>query len=727
MKSVIMNVFGWVINAGDISSLPPLERLSRQIFNFDCLVGLFLSLGATIFFLPNDLFGENGYSLFLAVFSGVFYAGSIWVASKGYYLPTVYVNLAAFYVLVATIPLHTKAWFEPLFLVPIGINAFLYLPNKGKLARIIFSLFAISGAFFFFAFLDLEALASTSIETLRPALIYGVSTLTFLIIGKMVALLILYQQTIKANEENEFRYQNLFENTYDGITLINDISTITDANKAARKLLGMKKGQKVFLPSMIHPDYLETYQKFLAKQQEEGFYSGLQTRIINLKGETRDIEINSVGIKDKHDHIIGSLDIFRDITENKKVVEALKESEKRFRRIFQVSAVGIVIIDMADWSMMLKNLRKEGMTDLRLLLKKNPEFLFSIYAKIKPQQCNQAFLEMVGASSMEELKKNIGKILQQDFVKEIIREAHAIMNGESHFEGELEIQPLNGPRRTVLYSVIYPPETEMNQAVYAIMDITAQKKVEQELEHHVEELTKANEELDSFVYKVAHDLRAPLTNVMGLINLAVDDEEVKGASTYLSLQKKSVERMDAFMRDIVDFTRNVRQEVSQVSVDLPQLVDEVLALQQETILGEKLKIYKEIDAAPFYSDPMRIRIILNNLISNAVRYSDPQKEESFVRIHAEIADEKCILVVEDNGKGIHEKYLEKVFHMFFRGDSKTNGSGLGLYIVKEMVEKLEAEVILESEWKVFTRFTIVFPNNEINKEDSKGLMEIKNG
>jgi signal transduction histidine kinase len=113
---------------------------------------------------------------------------------------------------------------------------------------------------------------------------------------------------------------------------------------------------------------------------------------------------------------------------------------------------------------------------------------------------------------------------------------------------------------------------------------------------------------------------------------------------------------------------------------------------------------------PFYSDYSRLLIVFNNIISNAVRYRDVWKKDSFLRIDIRATAEKAYICFSDNGVGIAEEYVDKVFKMFFRANADSKGSGLGLYIVKSAVEKLEGMIKVESKLGEGTSFTIEIPN-----------------
>jgi signal transduction histidine kinase len=122
------------------------------------------------------------------------------------------------------------------------------------------------------------------------------------------------------------------------------------------------------------------------------------------------------------------------------------------------------------------------------------------------------------------------------------------------------------------------------------------------------------------------------------------------------------------------------------------------------------KIISIDETFPLFSDAIRLSIIFNNLISNSIKYRHPRKEKSFFSVSIKVYSEKAVITVEDNGIGIGEKYLDKIFNMFFRATEKSEGSGLGLYIVKEALDKLKGCIKVESIINNGTKFIIEIPN-----------------
>jgi signal transduction histidine kinase len=226
-----------------------------------------------------------------------------------------------------------------------------------------------------------------------------------------------------------------------------------------------------------------------------------------------------------------------------------------------------------------------------------------------------------------------------------------------------------------------------------------QRRVEQELRIQNDELAKVNKEMDSFIYSVSHNIRSPLASVLGLLDLAVRDDQARDRffSEYFSMMNRSIKKLDDTLREILDYSRNARSEIQVEEIDVRQVIG--LNLEQLKYLSgfENMQVQiKVVQDEAFYADKARLSVILCNLISNSIKYRDPNKTENRLSISFLLANRTAELSVEDNGIGIAEEVLPNVFNMFFRGTEKSDGAGLGLYIVKESVSKLKGEVTIES-------------------------------
>ena len=224
-------------------------------------------------------------------------------------------------------------------------------------------------------------------------------------------------------------------------------------------------------------------------------------------------------------------------------------------------------------------------------------------------------------------------------------------------------------------------------------------------------LIKANGELDRFVYSTSHDLRAPLASVLGLINVINTTQHPTDVKKYLGMMKERIHTLDKFIKDITDYSRNNRLEIVKEKVHVRHLVEEIWEMLKYSPEAEN--IFMEVDLPPdlfMDTDKSRLKVILSNLISNSIRYHDVSKRDKYIRLRYQKEVGCFYLMVEDNGQGIDPQFHNRIFDMFFRANEASKGSGLGLYIVKETLEKLSGSIQLESTLGEGTTFKVVLPS-----------------
>lgn len=242
--------------------------------------------------------------------------------------------------------------------------------------------------------------------------------------------------------------------------------------------------------------------------------------------------------------------------------------------------------------------------------------------------------------------------------------------------------------------------------VERVMDLSSDELMESNLE-----LKKLNEEMDRFVYSTSHDLRAPLLSILGLLNIIESENNQYDIKGYLKLLRDSTVKLDRFISDIIDYSRNTRLEITCVEVDFSSLIDDSFKhLNYMPGCSTLLKLINIDEHAKLYSDDRRLSIVFNNIISNAIKYQKSDIEDSYVNIEAEITNTELRVEIADNGIGIEEQYLKNIFDMFYRASPEAKGSGLGLYIVQETLEKLNGSIEVESAIGEGTKFTVVIPN-----------------
>lgn len=252
---------------------------------------------------------------------------------------------------------------------------------------------------------------------------------------------------------------------------------------------------------------------------------------------------------------------------------------------------------------------------------------------------------------------------------------------------------------------------DQNKIIEAVEGAYKHYWIGKQLKLKNQELEKMNEELSRFVYSASHDLKAPVKTLLGLLNVTATEEEKK--DTMFHLFSKSIKQLDNVINGITDFYKNHNFNISLSKVDFRLLIDEALINVRNSLPMpfDDVDIQDTIqEDAPYVSDSFRVALLLNNLVSNAIKYQKAGTLDKWVRIIVFTDKKQAKIIVEDNGIGIPDEYQSKVYNMFYRANTQYPGSGIGLYIVKETVVKLGGSIKLTSQDGYGTRFEIVIPN-----------------
>lgn len=222
---------------------------------------------------------------------------------------------------------------------------------------------------------------------------------------------------------------------------------------------------------------------------------------------------------------------------------------------------------------------------------------------------------------------------------------------------------------------------------------------QKQLKHAFEELSRRNFELDQFLYKVAHDIRAPITSLKGLVHLMEQENISTELQGYLEHMKGSIRRLDGFIRNMYTYASIEQKPLNFEPLDFEALLEEVAYELQEPLNARNIKFeYKVLGKQqPFAGDKVRLHTILHNIISNSIQYIDEEKSQHEIKVEVQLLPRLAKIKITDNGVGIERHLQDKVFDMFFRGDERSKGAGLGLYIVKQIVAQLQGKIELKSE------------------------------
>lgn len=242
-------------------------------------------------------------------------------------------------------------------------------------------------------------------------------------------------------------------------------------------------------------------------------------------------------------------------------------------------------------------------------------------------------------------------------------------------------------------------------------DITIRVNALDQLKNQNKTLQKVNKELDSFVYSASHDLKAPLASIAGLISLVRREEDLQSRQVYYDMIERSIGRLDQFISDIIDYSRNARLEKEAEPVKFEEIIQEVFNdLEYMTGARDIQKIINVSQEVVFKTDPTRLKVIFRNLISNAIKYGCSHEGNDRIEVDCNVGSKKATICIRDYGPGISEAHRKKIFNMFYRADENGTGTGLGLYIVKETVAKLNGKIKLVTTEGEGSSFVVDIPN-----------------
>lgn len=486
-------------------------------------------------------------------------------------------------------------------------------------------------------------------------------------IGKIGRLI--HSAVLNALSSNTFRierskYEMLLNEASDAIYLVNLKGEITFANPSAHILFGYHDGELLgkSIDQLIasNSDVLTTFSSNII--EEKG--AVVQQEFIK-KDKTTFFGELSVRLFDDGSHQA----IIRDITKGIIEQRLLLERERKFKILVE-NAFDIIIVLSADFKIKFVSpaIKKILGYEMEEVLGAN----------------SNTFIEFRDRVAIKNLLKNHGITYAINDLKLI------------HKNGQIIHSEVN--------AVNFINEPLINGIIVNCHDISERIKTEQQL-------INTNYELDSFVYKVSHDLKAPLRSMLGLINLSQKENTDETVKLYLDMMVRSIHNMDVFIKDLTHFSRNSRMEVVRESINFHELItkiDNSLKFEENARI---IKIDYQINQNQlFYSDPSRIETIVSNLLSNACKYHRFDSNNPYINIKIDVSEIKVIIEISDNGSGIADEYHNKIFQMFFRASEKSQGSGLGLYIVKSAIDKLEGNITLHSIHGKESTFTVEVPN-----------------
>ena len=280
-----------------------------------------------------------------------------------------------------------------------------------------------------------------------------------------------------------------------------------------------------------------------------------------------------------------------------------------------------------------------------------------------------------------------------------------ISSGE-RWKGEMINKKKNGQLywESTSISPIKNKEGKITHYTAVKIDITRRKEAEEALEER-------NEELNTFIYKSSHDLRAPLASILGLINVSEMEVKDAEAAKYFSLIKDRILTQDKILSELLRVSRIygivLKPELLHPGTTIKEIIESSESSEEAANIRFK---FKDDHKKKIKTDTLLFMSIVQNIVSNAIQYKNTAVKKPHVRVKVTSMKSGINILVEDNGMGIEEEVQPHIYNMFYRGHEKAQGSGLGLYITKKAVEKLGGNIKLSSTEGKGSAFTVFLPS-----------------
>ncbi|WAC06093.1 MAG: PAS domain S-box protein [Methanoregula sp.] len=449
---------------------------------------------------------------------------------------------------------------------------------------------------------------------------------------------------------------------------------ITRFNHAFERLTGRTESEvigqhlQILFPDVSRNTSLDQIKKTLAGERWEV----VEIPILHVSSETRTVLWNSANIIDLDGKIISTIAQGTDITERKRAEDALRESETSYR-VLAGNLPGIVY---------------------RILLREDNRMIFF----------NDQLLELSGYFPEELTKGNICSIepyIHPDDLPRVLAAINKALDETAVFIVEYRFRHRDGGWRYFVERgrVVTDQDAVPLYIDGVIHDISESKEAQAQRELLIKELEQKNAELERFTYTVSHDLKSPLITIKGFAGL-IENDALKGDPLQL---KKDIHRINAaadtmqeLLSDILELARVGRVIAPPEKIPFGTIVHEAVDLLAGPLAERGVSVEIAPDLPVVNVDHARIREVMVNLIENAVKFSG-DRPDPVIRIGVDTTGDTPVFFVRDNGIGIDPRFLERIFNLFERLDPSMKGTGIGLTIVRRIIEVNGGKIWAESE------------------------------
>jgi len=523
------------------------------------------------------------------------------------------------------------------------------------------------------------------------------------------------KQAEDALKASELRFRSIIDVSPVPMALNDEEHNITFLNQAFIQTFGYTLEDIPSLSdwwSMAYPDpeyhkWVEySWQKELDRAKQTGTtFSPMEIKVKCKNGIDKTVLATATSISGSFtgNHLV----VLYDISERMLAEEALRNSEIRYRTLFNEAPFVVWEEDFSETKQYLEELRQKGISDFESYFEKYPEELTHCLNKMKLLDVNNTALSFYGASNFEDLKQNIAQTFTEESFQVFKRAIISLAENRTLFEEEATQRTFSGEIRHVFMRV-FLPESEANtfsRVIVVMIDTTERMKSQEEIKKTNEELARINAQKDKFFSIIAHDLKSPFQGFLGLTELMAADASsftIKELNEFSLRINKSANTLYELLVNLLEWAQMQKGDITfkLEELNLTEMTSKILDTLRSGAAQKEITLETSIpESLTIYADEKMIDSVIRNLLSNAIKFTP---RGGGVLISARKIDSgKVEISVRDTGIGMSEEYRKKLFKIDEKvgseGTEAEPSTGLGLLLCKEFVEKNGGTIRVESE------------------------------
>jgi len=521
---------------------------------------------------------------------------------------------------------------------------------------------------------------------------------------------------------DESHFKSIFENSTIGLYKTTPDGEILMVNPAAIRMLGYESFEELRKRNLemegFQPEYSRDVFKSILKKK--GMVKGLESAWHKKDGSRIYVRESAKAICSNKGDVLYYVGTFEDVTGKRIAEQMLKESESKYRALFEFAPVPIWEQDYSEVKAEIDILKRRYSDKLPEDFLENDDLIDKLKGKLNILDVNQEGVRMYGAVSKKKLLESVGKIRSESTINIFKKAIFYIAEGKTHFIDEDLNYDLSGNKINIMlkWQVAPGQEDDYSRVYVTSMDISKIKEVEEKLLREKEKAEQADNMKSAFLANMSHEIRTPMNSIIGFSELLLEKVyDEKDKENFVNLIIQNGKSLLNLINDIIDLSKI---EAGYLQIEFEKCdVHNVLFVLSESFKryidslrkNIEIRLAENLEKHLIVTDRFRLNQILVNLIGNAVKFT----KEGFIEIGCNLVDDNRYLefYVKDTGVGISEENLQSIFRRFERIQTNylkdADGTGLGLYITNQLVRMLGGDIRVESKEQEGSAFYFTIP------------------